>query len=219
MTVRGQFTNELYGLKKEIMILGTMVEKALCDTMNAIKRKQYSKFDEIIENDIQVNQIELEINEKATLMIAKQQPVASDLRKIIVSLKVSSDLERVGDLTVDIAKAASRLKDHQHMVPFENELLTMGEKAQRMLQESLKAYQESNVLAAQHIATMDDEVDEAYGLFVRNIFGVVVSEKGVTEQVTQMAYISRYIERIADYCTNIAEWIIYEVNGKRFDLN
>ncbi|MBU9710296.1 phosphate signaling complex protein PhoU [Evansella tamaricis] len=219
MTIRGQFVSELSELKGEIMRLGAMVERAFDETIEAIRKKQYAKLDDIIDNDKNINDLELAINDKATLMIAKQQPVASDLRKIIVSLKVSSDLERMGDLSVDMAKSALRLNDRINLEKFEEELLSMASKAKIMIKAVLIAYRDSNVLEAQKIAAMDDDVDSAYGKFIQSIFEVVAVETGITEQVTQMAFISRYIERIADYCTNIAEWIIYEVNGKRFDLN
>ncbi|MFA9555924.1 phosphate signaling complex protein PhoU [Evansella sp. AB-rgal1] len=219
MVVRGQFDTELSRLKNDIMLLGNLVQKAFQDTMEAIKEKNYALLDDIIINDKAINNMELEINEKATLMIAKQQPVASDLRKIIVCLKVSSDLERMGDLSVDMAKAAKRLKDKKELQHFEDELLTIADKAKIMMKLVLVAYKESNVLGAQKIAAMDDEIDKTYSEFIQSIFEVIAVETGITEHVTQLAFISRFIERIADYCTNIAEWIIYEVNGKRFDLN
>lgn len=217
--IRGQFTAELGNLKKEIMELGALVENSFAETMDAIETKNFEKIDDIILKDELINKLELAINEKATLMIAKQQPVASDLRKIIVSLKVSSDLERIGDLTVDMGKALKRLNDKEELAHFEQDLVQLGRKAKLMFQLVLQAYDSSNILAAQKIAAMDDEVDHAYGEFVKSIFEVVALETGVTKHVTQLAFTARYIERIADYCTNVAEWIIYEVNGKRFDLN
>ncbi|MBU9721888.1 MULTISPECIES: phosphate signaling complex protein PhoU [Bacillaceae] len=219
MNVRGHFVNDLAELKGEVLELGGMVEQAFTETIEAIRKKEYSKFDDIIIQDSKVNSLELEINEKATLMIAKQQPVASDLRKLIVSLKVSSDLERMGDLSVDMAKAAQRLTEKENLIQFEEELLLMASKAHVMIKAVLIAFRDTNTLEAQKIAGMDDEVDHAYAKFVQSLFEVVAVETGVTEQVMQMAFIARYIERIADYCTNIAEWIIYEVNGQRFDLN
>ncbi|WP_416151339.1 phosphate signaling complex protein PhoU [Salipaludibacillus sp. HK11] len=217
--MREGFLIELAELKQEIMLLGEMVGKAFEEVLHGMEHEDYAKFDSVIAHDKAVNDLELEINEKATLLIAKQQPVASDLRKIIVALKISSDLERVGDLAVDMSKAAKRLESSEHLQNHQPNLMEMATKTKIMLKEVLKAYNQSNVLEAQHIANTDDEVDEAYGNFVKSIFNVVVKEQETSEWVIQMAYISRYIERIADYCTNIAEWIIYEVNGQRFDLN
>lgn len=219
MTVRENFNLEMIELKEEIKLLGSMVEKAFLETMDAFHNKDHAKFEQIIEDDKYINAIELDINEKATLLIAKQQPVASDLRKIIVALKVSSDLERMGDLAVDMAKAAERLHDSEKFDAYEISLLEMANKARVMLKKVLIAYKESRVIDAQHVASMDDVVDAAYGEFIRKIIHVTITDKSDIEHITQMTFIARYIERIADYCTNISEWIIYEVNGQRFDLN
>ncbi|RKL67797.1 phosphate transport system regulatory protein PhoU [Salipaludibacillus neizhouensis] len=219
MTVRENFNLEMIELKEEIKLLGSMVEKAFFDTMDAFHSKNKAKFEQIIENDKYINAIELDINEKATLLIAKQQPVASDLRKIIVALKVSSDLERMGDLAVDLAKAAERMHDYEKFKEYEISLLEMANKAQHMMNNVLIAYKESKVMDAQHVASMDDVVDAAYGEFIWKIINITITDKRDIEHITQMTFIARYIERIADYCTNISEWIIYEVNGQRFDLN
>ncbi|MCR6095681.1 phosphate signaling complex protein PhoU [Salipaludibacillus agaradhaerens] len=219
MPTRETFETNLAELKEDIMFLGTMVEKAFEATIDAVVHADEGKFDDIISNDKYINELELEINEKATLLIAKQQPVASDLRKIIVTLKVSSDLERMGDLTVDMAKAAKRIEDREKVDNYMEDLLAMAEKAQDMLRKVLAAYRASDVIKAQLIASLDDEIDAAYGDFVQSIFKMAIAGHDSPEYITQMAFISRYIERIADYSTNIAEWIVYEVNGQRFDLN
>ncbi|MCR6111481.1 phosphate signaling complex protein PhoU [Bacillus sp. A301a_S52] len=219
MPTRETFETNLAELKEDIMFLGTMVEKAFEATLDAVVHADEAKFDDIISNDKYINELELEINEKATLLIAKQQPVASDLRKIIVTLKVSSDLERMGDLTVDMAKAAKRIEDRDKVSHYMEDLMAMAEKAKDMLRKVLAAYRSSDVIKAQLIAALDDEIDAAYGEFVQSIFKMAISGHDSPEYITQMAFISRYIERIADYSTNIAEWIVYEVNGQRFDLN
>ncbi|PYZ97366.1 phosphate transport system regulatory protein PhoU [Alteribacter lacisalsi] len=219
MAVRGTFAASLEELKIEVMLLGSMVRNSLTETMEAFETGNYSRFEQMIEQDQTVNELEQDINDEATLLIARQQPVASDLRRIIVMLKISSDLERVGDLAVDMSKAAKRIRLSEMMEEHRSALIELAAKADYMLKEVLHAYKERNVLRAQQIAGFDDDVDRAYGEFVKSIFNVAVSEKKDIQQITQMAFISRYIERIADYATNIAEWIIYEVNGQRFDLN
>lgn len=218
MQTRETFHSGLSGLKEDITSLGYQVNAAFLHAMDAFTTKNLAQFDLIKENDAKINQQEIQINEKATLLIARQQPVASDLRKIIVAYKVSSDLERVGDLAVDICKAAKRIPLTTLKIDL-TLLLQMSELAGEMISKVLVAYQEGNVLEAQQIAHLDDKVDELYAQFVKNIFNIVISEQLEIEQLTQLAFISRYIERIADYATNIAELIIYEVNGKYFDLN
>ncbi|WP_147803529.1 phosphate signaling complex protein PhoU [Alkalicoccus halolimnae] len=213
--IRTQFLSELERLKQEIFHLGKDVEKTFTRTAEAMSDYQTGVLHEIIEADENINEQELNINEEATLMIAKQQPVASDLRHIIVCLKVSSDLERMGDLSVDMAKAFLHMPSHDAFKHYKDELAVFEEKVRYMITHVMAAYDELNVLKAQQIAALDDEVDEAYGAFVKELF----RSDFTADQIAQLAFIARYMERIGDYCTNIAEWIIYEVNGKRFDLN
>ncbi|UTR11219.1 phosphate signaling complex protein PhoU [Evansella sp. LMS18] len=219
MVIREQFSTSLSSLKEDVLNLGSMAEEALSETLKAVSSNDSEKLNVIITNDRLINNKELTINENATLLITKQQPVASDLRKVIVSLKISSDLERIGDLSVDIAKAALRINELLSGQGFEQEIQKMGARTNEMLKAVLSAYRKGDVLEAQKIAAIDDEIDKAYGEFVQSLFKTAVLEPGMIENITQLAFISRYIERIADYSTNIAEWIIYEVNGKKFDLN
>ncbi|MCT8137533.1 phosphate signaling complex protein PhoU [Anaerobacillus sp. CMMVII] len=218
MHTRETFHSGIASLKEAIVALGSQVNVAFNESMVAFINNDIKKYASIQENDLQINQQELAINEKATLLIARQQPVASDLRKIIVAFKISSDLERIGDLAVDISKAAQRIPMSEVKIDT-TLLLQMANKASEMLSRVLVAYENGNILEAQQIASVDDEVDEMYAQFVKIIFNFVISEQLKIEQVTQLAFISRYIERIADYATNIAELIIYEVNGQYFDLN
>lgn len=218
MQTRESFHLGLTNLKQRITTLGKEVDQAFNDAMKAFISNDLVKLEEIKKNDVDVNQQEININEIATLLIARQQPVATDLRKIIVAFKVSSDLERVGDLAVDISKAAKRILKSEHQMDT-SPLIEMSIKASEMLQRVLVAYEKSDVIEAQQIANLDDQVDEMYSTFIKKIFNSVISEQLEIEQVTQLAFIARYIERIADYATNISESIIYEVNGQYFDLN
>jgi phosphate transport system protein len=218
MYTRETFHTGLISLKESIVSLGNQVNDVFIGSIDALIKNDLTKFDQIKENDKKINQQEIAINEKATLLIARQQPVASDLRKIIVAFKISSDLERVGDLAVDISKAAKRIPTTNIIIDT-TKLYQMAGLASEMLSKALKAFEEGNVLEAQQIANLDDQVDEMYAAFVKMLFNIVITNQLDVEKVTQLAFISRYIERIADYATNIAELIIYEVNGQYFDLN
>lgn len=218
MKTREVFHDGLKQLRKSIIVLGKEVEFAFSESIKAFETNDLIKFNEIKKNDYKINQLELSINEKATLLIAKQQPVASDLRKIITAIKISSDLERVGDLAVDIAKAAKRIPQTGNGIDT-SKLMEMSKIAREMLEKSLIAYQNENVLEAQQIATVDDQVDELYAQFIKEIFKNGSTMPSEIEQLTQLAFMARYIERIADYATNIAELVIYEVNGQYYDLN
>ncbi|WP_062047947.1 phosphate signaling complex protein PhoU [Bacillus sp. JCM 19034] len=215
MSIRSQFDSQLDIIKENVLEMGNEVGLVLKEAMKAFDLADYAQMEKIINGDEKINQLELSMHDQIILLISKQQPVATDLRKLVVALKISSDLERVADLAVDMSKQSKRIT---HKTPFHPLIIQMGEKAQEMLRVSLDSYKQTNVLTAQKIAHMDDKVDQMYGQFIRTLFS---NEDETIEinQITQLAFIGRFIERIADYATNIAEWVIYEVNGKHFDLN
>lgn len=215
--VRGSFENELNEVRNEIIQMGNDVHDAFLSSLEGLRSGDAQKQAAVIEEDKNINALELKINEKVTFMIAKEQPVASDLRKLIVALKISSDLERVGDLAVDIAKSSQRLVTNE-LEDRKKQLLKIAKIAQMMLADALQAYFQQDVVQAQKIAVMDDSVDQMYGEFIRELFHFESSKEKLS-QVTNLAFIGRYIERIADYATNLAEWVVYEVNGQYFDLN
>ncbi|NJP36779.1 phosphate signaling complex protein PhoU [Alkalicoccus luteus] len=213
--IRNTFMTELEQLKQDITALGKDIQQAFHSVYDAMAENCVPALKDLIDADDAINAKELEINEQATLVIAKQQPVASDLRHIIVCLKISSDLERMGDLSVDMAKAYMHMSSREAFLAYKEDLDKIQASVTVMIDRVLEAYASLDVLKAQQIAGMDDEIDRAYGELVKALFKSDYS----ADQTAQLAFIARYMERIGDYCTNIAEWIIYEVNGKRFDLN
>lgn len=217
MSVRSSYEIALNEVKSHIMKMGKDVEQALQLALEGLGNDDAKKLETVIKEDRKINEQELKINEKVTLMIAKQQPVATDLRRLIVALKISSDLERIGDLTVDVSKISQRLSSF-NVGESKERLLDIADVVQEMFAYALAAYYESDILQAQKIATMDDIVDKMYGEFIRDLFQASTGKEKV-EQVTNLAFIGRYLERIADYATNLAEWVVYEVNGQYFDLN
>ncbi|SFP74832.1 phosphate signaling complex protein PhoU [Salibacterium halotolerans] len=216
MGVRGTYEQELLQLKADIFSMGEDVIAAFRQALNLLNNPDEEEMNVLIERDSDINGIELRIHDDATMMIARQQPVATDLRTTIVAMKVSSDLERVADLAVDIVKAAKRMEQNSN----EDEIkaiLEMADVAEEMLREALTAYQNRDLMRAQRIATLDDTVDQKYKHYIQSLF--TLSDETNAGQTTQLAFIGRYVERIADYATNLAEWIVYESNGKHFDLN
>ncbi|MDV2684930.1 phosphate signaling complex protein PhoU [Alkalihalophilus lindianensis] len=216
MSIR-TFHSQLDYVKQELLTMGGQVIEVIERMNESFEENEKSVMEEIIKDDSLINQLELDMHDKVTLLISKQQPVATDLRKLIVALKISSDLERVADLVVDIAKQSIRLKN-ENLIEYREKLKSMFLIAEDMVRNSLEAYRQSDILMAQKIALTDDKVDTLYGDIIRELFKIDASEVEV-DQITQLAFIGRYIERIADYATNISEWVVYEVNGKHFDLN
>ncbi|WP_026699866.1 phosphate signaling complex protein PhoU [Salibacterium aidingense] len=216
MGVRGTYEQELSQLKNDLFSMGEQVMAAFNTALELLQSRDEEKINQLIENDAVINQVELKIHDEATMMIARQQPVATDLRTTIVALKISSDLERIGDLAVDMVKAAKRMETKRNESEIDD-ILDMAKVAEEMLKEALTAYQKRDMMRAQHIATLDDTVDKKYKHYIQRLF--TLTDETNAEQTTQLAFIGRYVERIADYATNLAEWIVYESSGKHFDLN
>ncbi|MGY4689434.1 phosphate signaling complex protein PhoU [Salibacterium sp. K-3] len=216
MGVRGTYEQELSQLKDDLFSMGEDVISAFKQALQLLETRDEEKMNVLIEQDKLINEKELRIHDDATMMIARQQPVATDLRTTIVALKISSDLERIADLAVDIVKAAKRMERDSNDNEIQ-EIMEMAEVAEEMLYESLTAYQYRDLMRAQRIATLDDTVDQKYKHYIQRLF--TLSDETNAGQTTQLAFIGRYVERIADYATNLAEWIVYESSGKHFDLN
>jgi phosphate transport system protein len=218
MSVRATFQAELDQLKEMVLKLGNLAQNALEEAIESLKNQDVDKALKIIENDVRLNNLEEEINDKAILLIAKQAPVAIDLRRVIVAIKISSDVERVGDLAVNIAKSVIRIGTGELIKPLE-EIPRLAEVANKMLADSINAYFEEDVVSAKNVAEVDDEVDDAYGRLIQELLELMTRKPESLAQITQLSFICRYIERVADHTTNISESIIYLVKGKRYDLN
>ncbi len=217
MSVRSTFESSLNELKEDIITMTNQVSEAFELALKGFIEDDEKLLDSVIVNDKNINEFEIAINEKITLMIAKQQPVATDLRRIIVALKISNDLERIGDLAVDIAKTAKRLNG-ERIDEFSQKLIDMSATTKKMLQDAMTAFKNRDILESQKIASLDDTVDKEYKEYIHELFHLKVNTYGA-ELITLHAFIGRYIERIADHATNLAEWVVYEVNGQYFDLN
>ncbi len=218
MVVRESFQTQLDELRDLLVELGNLAEAALDEAIDSLKNQDIDKALRIIENDNRINVLEEEINDKAILLIAKQAPVASDLRRIIVAIKISSDVERIADFAVNIAKSVIRIGKE----PLIKELVDipeLAETAKTMLAEAIKAYYDEDIILAKKMADRDDYVDEKYGELIQELLGRMSEYPDSTNQVIQLSFICRYIERAADHATNIGENIVYLVKGKHYDLN
>lgn len=218
MVVRENFKAQLDELKQVLLELGHLSEDAAKQSLEALQNQDIEASLRIIEFDHKINEREEDINDRAILMIAKQQPVASDLRRIIVVIKISTDIERVGDLAVNIAKSAIRIGEKPLIKPL-IDIPKMAEIALCMLSDSLKSYYQEDVSLARKLAERDDQVDEMYGRLMQELLKLAAEQPDEVPQITQLAFICRFIERIADHATNIAESVIYLVKGKHYELN
>lgn len=217
MTRRG-FDSELQYLHNDILRMGSIVEKQIHQSIEALVNQDEDLANTVIKNDDLVDNLQKEIESKCIILIAREQPLAIDLRTIFTSTKLVTDLERMADHAVDIAKIAKRLKNEK----FIKELIDipkMADIVKNMIKESLDAYVEGNVEKAYDVCKMDDEIDGIYRRVFNELLPMMSKDSSIVNQVTQFLFICKYLERVADHVTNICEWTIYLVTGEQKDLN
>ncbi|HAQ06614.1 MAG TPA: phosphate transport system regulatory protein PhoU [Bacillus bacterium] len=218
MVVRERFQEDLNILHGKLLELGNFAVNALNQSLVALENKDVELALQILEDDAQANLLEEEINDFAILLIAKQQPVAIDLRRIIVAIKIATDIERMADFAVNIAKSAIRIGNEPLIKPIEH-IKQMHQLSVQMLTLALESFNEEDLSKSREVAKMDDQVDDLYGETIQELLTLSQSKPEQIAQITQLSLISRYLERAADHVTNIAEHVFYMVKGKRYDLN
>ena len=218
MQQRQGFEIALKELKLKLLHMGGDIQEAVRKSINALKVLDVVKAKEVVEQDRMVNRQEHDIEDLCIRLIATQQPVATDLRKIVAGMRISSDLERMGDLAVDIAKSAIRMEGQKLIKPL-IDIPKMAEIIDQMISDALNAYVENNIDLAHSLAKADDEVDHIYRRIVEELFTLSKENPEVTSQAMTLAFVGRYLERIGDHATNIGEGVIYIISGERSDLN
>ncbi|MCA0970076.1 phosphate signaling complex protein PhoU [Halobacillus litoralis] len=218
VSTRTQFTEELLQLKQQIKDLAIDTKYSLDTAIHLLYEFDVERAKRLIEDDADIDAREEQINDDAVLMIAKQQPVASDLRRLVSAIKISSDIERMADHSTNIAKATIHLGE-KHNIEIDPELREMAVIAMDMVDLAVKAFEYEDISLANKLAEMDDLVDEKYGEVVKQMLELTAINPEQIQHIMQVAYVARYIERYADHITNIGENIFYLVKGKAYDLN
>ena len=218
MIVRERFEHEMQEVQKQFVEIATSSIQALKIAFESLIEQDLEKSLKILEDDIIINRLEEEISDRVILIIAKQQPVATDLRRLMVLVKAASDMERVGDYAVNIAKETIRIGKDPLVFPMIN-LQTMCNKTVEMLENILIAFTEENTVRAREIAELDDYVDDLYGATVTLLLRAGAENPAHIHQITHLTFVCRYLERSADHATNIAEHLFYLVKGKHYELN
>jgi phosphate transport system protein len=216
--VRQSFDNELKSLYLDIIKMGGVVEKQIDDSITSLVKQDAELAGKVIDSDDIADNMETSIEERCVKLIAKQQPLAVDLRRIFTSIKIVTDLERIADYAVDIAKITIRLKDEKYIKPL-IDIPRMAEIAQGMIKDSLDAYINLDSKMAEEVCARDDEVDALCSQVFRELFFLMMEDHSVIKQATQFMFISKYLERIADHVTNICEWVVFLVTGEHKHLN
>lgn len=217
--LRTQFEEELLNLHNQFYEMGMLVSSAIHKSVRAYVRHDKEIALEVIENDLAINNMEVRLEKKSFEMIALQQPVTTDLRMIITVMKASSDLERMGDHAVSIAKSTIRVKGETRIAEIEKEISDMSDYVKKMVDNVLVAYVKTDQDDARMIAQMDDRVNEYYkDIYYKTIESMKENPETVVSGTDYLS-VAQYLERIGDYVTNICEWIVYLATGKISELN
>ncbi len=207
------FENELNELKETILRMGGLVEISIGNAMAALVERDAALARATIGKDPEVNRFELEIDEMCVALLARRQPAAEDLRLITTGLKISTDLERIGDLAVNMCERTLDLLDQPPLKPL-IDLPRMSHAARGMLRDALDAYVLRDAEKAREVCAHDDEVDQLNVQVFRELVTYMMGDPHTINQAMPLLMISRYLERIADHATNIAEMVIYLVKGQ-----
>ena len=210
---RHHFEEELQILKNRLLNMGALVEERVHDATNALIERRLDTAERIITSDQDVNELQIEIDERCLRLLALQQPMASDLRLITAAMKINADLERIGDQAVNIAEQAVRILAHPPLKPM-IDLPRMAQIAEKMTRESLDAFVRKDAKLARAILARDAEVDQLKDQVFRVLLTYMMADPGTIERALGLILVSRHLERIADHATNIAEDVIFVVEAK-----
>lgn len=217
-TTRATFDRQLAGLRDDVLILGSMVDKALARSVEALKKRDLDDSQMIISDDMKINRKRFEIEEKCLLLLATQQPMASDLRVIAAAMSIITDLERMGDHAEGIAKINLMLGKEPLLKPL-IDIPKMEDKSRDMLRRALDAFVAKDAEAARKLANEDDEVDALYNRVYHDLLDIMINDPGTISRATYLLWVAHNLERFADRITNICERIVFMVTGQMEEMN
>ncbi|WP_026895180.1 phosphate signaling complex protein PhoU [Clostridiisalibacter paucivorans] len=215
--MRRNFDYQLQELQEMLLKMGALVENIIELAIDSLVKQDVEMADRVIILDDKADKMEVEIEIKCLELIALQQPKAKDLRKISSILKIITDLERIGDHGVNISKATKKMSNEKYIKPL-IDIPKMANHAKMMIKKSLDSFVKEDVKLAEGVANTDDIVDDIYESMYVELLEMLSKDKSIMNQVIDLLFIGRYIERIADHTTNICERVIYMVTSERVEF-
>ena len=207
------FDDELQRLKEKLLRMGSLVEDAVKNSILSLVDRDNTLAQLVIDNDRLVNTLDVEIDEESIRLIALRQPKATDLRFITMAMKITTDMERMGDLAVNIAERALELNTEPMLKPY-IDIPKMREIAQGMIRDALNAFVKKDKKLAVDVIMRDDEVDDLKRDVLEELALFMAKDPTTVSRAMKISFVATYLERIADHATNIAEMVIYLVEGK-----
>jgi phosphate transport system protein len=211
--ISSDYDRALEDLRQKILQMGGLVEEHLTEAMKALVQRDATLAESLMDQDHPVNRLEMEVDDRALRLLALRQPAARDLRFITMSLKISTDLERIGDQCVSIALRALELQAEPPLKPY-IDLPRMALLAQTMVKESLDAFVAHDVVLAQRVLERDEEVDQLNDQHFRELLTFMIEDPRTIGRAMRLMFVAKSLERIADHATNIAEEVIFMVKGE-----
>ncbi|GJQ52947.1 MAG: phosphate signaling complex protein PhoU [Anaerolineales bacterium] len=215
--IRKTFENEIQQLKDEVLALGAMVEQAILDSVEALKKRDVKTSEKVFQEDQQINQKRFDIENTLMILIATQQPMARDLRLLASTMEIISELERMGDYAKGIANINIRMGDTPLLKPL-IDIPRMAQIGVDMLHRALAAFVNEDVEAARAIPIQDDEVDALYNQVYRELMMFVIQDPKAIERANWLLWVAHNLERVADRVTNICERTVFIVTGEMKEI-
>lgn len=206
------FVEELEELKNRLLEMSGLVESAIYRSVLALVERDESQAQQVLRNEARINQMEIEIDEMATKLLLLQQPMATDLRFITAAIKINNDLERMGDLAVNIVERALALM-HEPIIRPQVDIPQMARMVESMVRKSLDAFVKRDAELARNVLVSDDAVDDLRDSMYRELVAYMQSDPSGIPQAMNLVFVARNLERIADHATNIAEDVLFLVQG------
>jgi len=215
---RSTLEAQLATLREDLLRMGAMVREALHKAVQALKTQDPELARSVIDGDEDIDRLEHDIERQCLLLLALQQPMAVDLRAIGTALKTVTDLERMADHAVDIARVALAIGQEPLIKPLVD-IPRMAGIIDGMLRDGLRAFLEKDAELACEVAARDDEVDHLYSQVYRELLTYMLEDPRTIRQATHLLFVAQHLERVADHVTNLSEWVVYMVRGELCDLN
>ena len=212
------FEEQIQELLEDLLKMGQMVADSIQRSIQALARQDVELACQVIDYDDEINATQHDIDETCLVLLATQQPMASDLRSIMAISNIAAELERIGDYTEGIARLAIKLADQPFLKPL-IDIPRMAEESRRMLMSSLEAFARRDVEVARTIGDADDAVDALYNQVYRELLVFMMEDARTIKQATYLLWVAHNLERIADRTTNIAERVVFMHSGQIVDLN
>jgi phosphate transport system protein len=207
------FEEELKSLKEQLVHMAGIVEQMIADTVTALKDRTEAPIAKVFESEKIVNQMQLDVDDKAVKMIALHQPTASDLRFLITAIKINSELERIGDQSINVAETTLELLKQPQLKPL-IDIPRMAQISGGMLKDSIDAFIRQDTALAKNVCERDDQVDTLKDQILRELLTYMMSDPSAISRAISLILIARNFERIGDHATNIGEEVIFMVQGK-----